>query len=176
MRQQNDMSQEIADILNVVTQREEQERVIQIEEKTTQLVVFLLDGAYLAFQGEYIKEIVPVQDICYVPGMPEYLPGVINVRGDIESVLDLRIILGFQPCPLTKHSRVTLGEANGIRSGILVDSVEDVLEIPENQIIQALSGLRAEYDEYVLGEATYHQHELLLLDVAKLFANLLGET
>jgi purine-binding chemotaxis protein CheW len=90
----SDRDERIGEILEKVQQRDE-ERVIEIQEHTVQLVVFLLGERYYAFHGDHIKEIVPVTDITYVPGMPDYLLGVINVRGEIESVLDLRSVLSL---------------------------------------------------------------------------------
>lgn len=164
---------EIIKILELVKQREDLERVIEIEEQTVQLVVLLLDEEYYAFYGMLIKEIVTVDEISYVPGMPDEILGIINVRGDIESVLDLRNVLGLSSQPLTKQSRITIGEVNGIRSGVLVDSVEDVLEIPEDQILKPSSEVNVRRTEYVMGEASYKNHKLILLNLEKIFDNLL---
>ncbi len=162
----------ISEILEIVEQRETQERVIEIEEKTVQLVVFLLAERYYAFYGEGITEILPVEDICFVPGMPDYIPGVIHVRGEIESVLDLRKILDLPENPITKQSRILIGEVNNIRSGILVDSVEDVLEIPEEDISEPNSVFDTERTEYITGETFYKENEMISLDLGKIFKKL----
>ena len=67
-----------------------------------------------------------------------------------------------------------LGEVNTIRSGLLVDSVEDVLEMPEDQISKSVSVLDSERVDYILGEATYKNHELIILNLGKIFENLLN--
>jgi purine-binding chemotaxis protein CheW len=169
----NQLDESIVEILETV-KREEQEQVIEIEEKKVQLVVFLLENKYYAFYGEYIKEIVTIGEITYVPGMPEYILGVINVRGDIESVLDLRKALSLQTNPVTKRSRIMIGQINDLRSGLFVDSVEDVLEIPEDQLSNPVSEIDSERVDYVTGESTYKEYELILLDLGKIFEKLLN--
>ncbi len=164
----------ISDILAAVKQRESHEQVIQIEENTAQLVVFLLAERYYAFYGESIKEIVPVGDICYVPGMPDYIPGVIHVRGEIESVLDLRKLLHLPCAPPTKRRRILIGHYHQIRSGILVDSVEDVCDMPEETISEPVSSVGTAWEKYIIGEATYKEEELIILDVGNVFKNLLS--
>ncbi len=172
---ENDQENEgIAEILELVKQREDQERVIEIEEKTIQVVVILLDERYYAFYGEFIKEIVTVGEISYVPGMPEYILGVISVRGEIESVLDLRRALELPVHRMTKQSRIMIGEVNEIRSGILVDSVEDVLEIPEEQISKPVSAIESDHADYIVGETSDKGHELTILDLGKIFKKLLN--
>ena len=165
----------IREILEKVKQQEDEERVIEIHEQTVQLVVFLLGEKYYAFHGDHIKEIVPVTDITYVPGMPDYLLGVINVRGEIESVLDLRTVLSLPADAVTKRSRIAIGQVGEIRSGVLVDSVEDVLEMPEDSIHKPESVIDAVQAEYIAGEGMYNDHDLLLLDLGTIFAHVLHD-
>ena len=175
MSAENPASEEIVEILDAVKLRKERARVIQIEEKTVQLVVILLAENYYAFYGEHIKEIVPVSDITYVPGMPAYILGVMNVRGEIESVLDVKNLLGLPATPFARQSRILIGEVNEVRSGLLVDSVEDVLEIPEDQILKPGSVLDAKQADYIVGETRYKGHELILLALGNIFENLLRD-
>jgi purine-binding chemotaxis protein CheW len=106
--------------------------------------------------------------------MPEYILGVINVRGEIESVLDLRKALSLQVGPITQRSRIMIGQVQDVRSGLLVDSVEDVLEIPEEQIHKPESVIESELTDYIVGESTYKEDELLILDLGKIFEKLLN--
>ena len=166
-------TKEIRDILEAVTQRNIDERALEIEEKTIQVVVILLDERLYAFYGTWIKEIVLVDEISYVPGMPESLLGVINVRGEIESVLDLRSVLALPRSALKAQSRVLIGEAHGIRSGLLVDAVEDVLEIPEEQISHSSPMSDDDIAKYIIGESRYKTQDMILLGLDKIFDSLL---
>jgi len=168
------LDERVGEILDTVKQREDQERVIAIEEQKVQCVVFLLGNKYYAFYGESIKEILTVSDITYVPGMPEYILGVINVRGEIESVLDLRNVLSLPTPPMTKRSRIMIGQAHDVRSGLFVDSVEDVLEIPEDHIHAPGSAINSDRTDYLVGESIYKEHALRILDLKKIFEKLLN--
>ncbi|MDY0095522.1 MAG: chemotaxis protein CheW [Candidatus Vecturithrix sp.] len=175
MTEQGQMNEQFSDILEAIKQKSQQGRMIEIEEKFAQLVIFLLAERYYAFYGWAIKEIVTVREIAYIPGMPEYILGVIHVRGDIESVLDLRRVMKLPQNVLTKRSRILLGETPQLRSGLLVDSVEDVLEIPETHISEPRSILEHECMEYIRGESVYKGRELLILDIEKIFGSLLKQ-
>jgi purine-binding chemotaxis protein CheW len=152
---------------------EDPESAIQRDEQVVQLVVIVLAEKYYAFYGESIKEIVPLSEITYVPGMPTYILGVMNVRGEIESVLDVKKLLGLPDTPITRQSRITIGEVHKVRSGLLVDSVEDVLEMPEDQISKPASRADVTWADYRVGKAHYKGDPLVILDIAKIFENLL---
>lgn len=165
----------ISVILETVKQREAQERDMLIETPTVQLVVFLLGATYYAFYGDQIKEIVPVTHITRVPGMPAFFPGVINVRGEIESVLDLHQVFLLPPAQITKRSRIAIGQVGELRSGMLVDSVEDVLGVPADSIAKPISITNETQADYILGESAYNEQLLILLDVGKMFEKLLTQ-
>ncbi|GAK51490.1 chemotaxis signal transduction protein [Candidatus Moduliflexus flocculans] len=173
MDEQHQHSEEIAEILEIITKRRD-EPVIEIEEKTLQVVIFRLDEKLYACYGKWVKEIFPVSAITYVPGMPEYLLGVMNVRGDIESVIDMRAVLGMPYRTPGKQSRICLAEAAHVRSGILVDTVENVMELPEESFVLMESVGNAPNAEYVIGGTRYHEQDVVLLDLEKMFTHLLG--
>lgn len=165
---------EIGEILEMISQRHQDERVIEIEEKTVQVVIWGLAGKLYAAYGRWVKEIIPVTAITYVPGMPDYLLGVINVRGEIESVFDLRTVLGLSFEPPGKQSRICLIEAAHIRSGVLVDWVENVLDVPEDSLALMETVGNSRIAAYVIGGTRYHEQDVVVLDLEKMFAHLLG--
>ena len=172
MAEQCQTHENFSGILQAAKQQEQEERIIEIEEKLVQLVIILLAERYYAFYGSAIKEIVTVPEIAYVPGMPEYILGIIYIRGDIESVLDLRRILKLPQNVITRRSRIIIGETAELRSGLLVDSVEDVLEIPEDQILASDVILDGDRAGYIRGESSYKGQELIILDIEKIFEKL----
>ncbi len=158
------------ELLSVASPQDEEAESIAIQPKTVQLVIIVLNARYYAFYGRLIQEILPVSEITSVPGMPTYLLGIMNVRGEIESVLDLRLLLGMPAALPTKRSRILMGEIDGLRSGILVDAVEDILELPARQLRPVASASRA---TCLAGEAEYQGQPLQLLDLAQLFHKLI---
>src|SRR5512135_1753784 len=118
------------DLLNTIREIRKVDRSSDIDERKVKVVIFSLSNGLYSFYGDNVKEILPYGNIFYVPGAPENILGVINVRGDIESVINIHRILGQPEPQKTGKSRIVIAEAEGIRSGILLDSIEDVLDIP----------------------------------------------
>src|SRR6201997_1317891 len=81
-----------------------------------------------------LHEIVRVPEITAVPDAPDYMEGVINLRGKIVSVLDLRKRLGEAPAGPTRRNRILVVEHKGKLSGLIVDSASEVLKIPAENV------------------------------------------
>jgi purine-binding chemotaxis protein CheW len=81
-----------------------------------------------------VHEIVRVPEITSVPDSPGYVQGVINLRGKIVSVVDLRRRFGEKEIKPTKKNRILVAEVEGKLVGLIVDSASEVLKIPENEI------------------------------------------
>ena len=116
-----------------------------------------------------------MEKINFVPGSPEYILGIANVRGDIESVMNINGFLGFPPQPESKENRVIITSAQGIRTGILVGSVEDVLDVPESSIQSPLATLHENIKPFVIGEIIYKNHNVTLLNVDRIFEKIVTQ-
>lgn len=82
-------------ILQDIARRREQRQVVDVEAERVRIVIVSLHGELFAFRGEHVKEILSVLPVFPVPGTPEGFPGVINVRGQVEPVVDLMRWRGF---------------------------------------------------------------------------------
>lgn len=156
-------------ILEEIGKRKSQQEIVDVDEERVKLVVFkLLDGFY-AFYGVDVKEILPVGKIQYVPGSPTFILGVINVRGDIESVLDTNSFLGLPDQTQSNQNRIIIAAKDGMRSGLMAGSVEDVLDIPVSAVKKPISTLNDNIKNFVAGETDYNGNNVTLLDVGKIF-------
>jgi purine-binding chemotaxis protein CheW len=144
-------------------------KVAETEEERQKIVIFTLLDGYYSFFGDEVKEILPFSPITYVPGTPEYISGIINVRGDIEAVLDIHKFMGFSNVNINTNNRIIIAEKNNTRSGILVDSVKDVVDVPVSEILPTLSTLDEKIRGFVVGETTYKGKIVILLDIGKIF-------
>src|SRR5207244_6952256 len=81
-----------------------------------------------------LHEIVRVPEITAVPDAPEYMEGVINLRGKIVSVIDLRKRLGEKKIASSRRNRILVVEHKGRLSGLIVDSASEVLKIPASDV------------------------------------------
>lgn len=158
-------------ILSEIKRRHSAKEVVDIEEERVKVVIFACGGSRYAFYGSDIKEILSSCEISWVPGLPEYLPGLINVRGDIESVVDIRIFLGEGRADPAK-SQIALAVRDDFHSGVMIDSIEDVVDIPISAIESPLSTLGGAARDLVSGEIRYGGETVTLLDIAKLAARI----
>ena len=161
-------SQEILDSI----EQKQKEAAVDVSVASVKLVIFTLLNGYYAFQGKSIKEILPSSKINLVPGVPNFILGVINVRGDIESVININDFLGLPRQDSELGKNIIIAEGEGIRSGILVNSVEDVMDFPEDSIQPPLSSLNEKIKQYVIGETDYKDKSVTVLNVQEIFKNI----
>src|SRR5882672_12335770 len=114
-----------------------------------------------------LHEIVRVPEITAVPDAPEYMEGVINLRGKIVSVLDLRKRFGKTAGPLQRRSRILVVEHKGRLAGMIVDEASEVLKIPASDIEPAPGMMLEGGLDCVTGLGKYKGRLIILLDVGK---------
>lgn len=154
--------------------RSAQEAVVNVEEQSTKLVVFALGPLRYAFAGSCVAEVLGTRRIFSVPGCPASLVGVINVRGEIESVIRLHELLGIAPEDARTDTPILLGRGRALRSGILVDRVIDVVDVPVSSILPPPSTLSAHLKGLVTGAVEIAGDTVTLLDIDQVFSNYSG--
>lgn len=156
-------------IIDDLKRRQRTKEVVDVEEERVKVVIFFCGRKRYAFYGTDIREILPTSEISWVPGLPDYLPGLINVRGDIESVIDIRHFLGEE---IVDHGKrlIAMAVRGDFHSGIMIDSIEDVVDIPRSTIHPPLATLNGAVRDLVIGEIEYGGETISLLDVGNLAA------
>jgi purine-binding chemotaxis protein CheW len=115
-----------------------------------------------------LHEIVRVPEITAVPDAPEYMEGVINLRGKIVSVMDLRKRFGEKKVTAGRRNRILVIDHNGRLCGLIVDSASEVLKIPATEVEPASSVFQEGGLNCVTGLGKYQGRLIVLLDMAKL--------
>ena len=115
-----------------------------------------------------LHEIVRVPEITAVPDAPDYIEGVINLRGKIVSVLDLRKRLGETQIVPTRRNRILVLEHHGRLAGLIVDSASEVLKIPAADVEPSPTETLEGGLNCVTGLGKYQGRLIVLLDMAKL--------
>ncbi|MGA8149675.1 MAG: chemotaxis protein CheW [Terriglobales bacterium] len=115
-----------------------------------------------------LHEIVRVPEITAVPDAPDFMEGVINLRGKIVSVLDLRKRLGEVQAVSSRRNRILVVEHKGRLSGLIVDSASEVLKIPASDIEPSPTESLEGRLNCVTGLGKYKGRLIVLLDMAKL--------
>jgi purine-binding chemotaxis protein CheW len=105
-----------------------------------ELLVFELDGSAYAISVERIREIVRMRELTFLPRSPDWILGVVALRGEVVEVVDLRRRLGLPDREPDRSSRIIVlhGDLERV-TGILVDSVSEVFRVPEQDIMPAQS-------------------------------------
>jgi purine-binding chemotaxis protein CheW len=130
---------------------------------------FKIDRESYGIGIRHVIEIVELQRISAVPDMPEYVKGVINLRGKVIPVVDLRLRFGMNERAYDDRTCIVVSEIGGVSLGFIVDTVEEVLEIPETQVepaprFKTVSGR----ERYIAGMGKVGELVKILLDVEKL--------
>lgn len=106
--------------------------------QTDQYLTFTLGDEIYAIEIFKVREVIHYIHITHVPRMPAFLSGIINLRGNVVSVIDLRLVLGMEPIEKTVDTCIIFAEVrfgeDGLLLGMLADSVQEVIEVDTNQI------------------------------------------
>lgn len=141
------------------------------QERGGKYLSFGLDDTEYGLEILKVREIIGMIDITVVPRTPESVRGVMNLRGKIIPVLDLRQTFAIPSLEDSEETRIVVVEIGGVEVGIVVDAVREVLDILEEDIEDVPSfGLRVNTD-FVLGMGKKEGRVTILLDIDKLLTS-----
>jgi purine-binding chemotaxis protein CheW len=141
------------------------------DDRGGKFLTFFLAGEEYGLEILKVQEIIGMMDITPVPRSPDYIRGVINLRGKVIPIVDLRLRFGMESAERTAETCIIVVEANRVQTGIVVDQVREVLSIPREEIEDAPAfGSEVETD-YILGIGKAEGRVKLLLDIDKVLAS-----
>jgi len=132
-----------------------------------QLVVFTLANETYGIDISAVNEIIRMQDITEVPRTPDFVEGVINLRGRIVPVIDLRKRFGLEVAEKTQASRIIVVEMDEVTVGMIVDSVSEVLRLPKENIEPTPPMVSGVDSAYLRGVGKWNDRLIILLDINK---------
>jgi purine-binding chemotaxis protein CheW len=130
-----------------------------------QLVVFNLGKEAYAIEIAIVREIIHMQAITHVPGMPDSVEGVINLRGSVIPIVDLRTRFRLEKIEKDKDTRIIVVSCKGQDVGIIVDAVTQVLRIPVDSIEPSAKLFSEEHLDHLLGVVKLTDSLIILLDI-----------
>lgn len=131
-------------------------------------VTFKLDKEYYGISINNTLSIEKVGKITRIPNSPNYISGLINLRGDVIPVIDLRKKLGMERNNSDKNSRIIIVKENEIVAGLIVDSSSEVLEIDKANIDKPPKSEDSQLIEYINGIGKVSDVLIVLLDLIKI--------
>ena len=162
--------------MNALVKRDAQAAALaSAAQEPLQYLTFMLGGEVFAIGILHIKEIIEYGQLTTVPMMPEFIRGVINLRGAVVPVVDLASRFGGKPSPITRRSCIVILELESDEEtqviGVVVDAVNEVLEIAGTDIEPPPSfGTRIRTD-FIKGMGKVQDRFVIILSVDKVLSN-----
>lgn len=140
-----------------------------VNETVVRWVTFHLDEETYGIDVMQVQEVLRHTEIAPVPGAPSYVLGIINLRGNVVTVVDTRARFGLAPREVDEGTRIVIIEgAKGQVVGILVDRVSEVVDLPVSLIEPAPNVGTEESARFIQGVASRNDRLLILVDLNKL--------
>ena len=140
-------------------------------EELIQLVSFNIDQEEFGVDILKVREINKMMQITKVPNSPAYVEGIINLRGKVIPVINLRTKLELSKKEYDKNTRIVVIEVNNMTIGFIVDSVSEVLRIPANITEATPEIINGMNTDFIKSVAKLENRILILIDLEKLIAD-----
>ncbi len=138
------------------------------DDPVMQLVTFQLQHESYGINVMQVQEVLRVSEIAPVPGAPSYVLGIVNLRGNVVTVIDTRARFGLPSTDIDDSSRIVIIESEKQVVGIVVDSVAEVVELRASEIDSAPNAGNEESSRYIQGVAIQEEELLIVIDLKKL--------
>jgi purine-binding chemotaxis protein CheW len=131
------------------------------------VIVFQLKDEEYAIPVQQVRSIEKIQHITRVPRVPKFVKGVINLRGVVTPIIDLRTRFGIEEAAFSDNTRVIIVALDDIEVGLIVDAANDVIDISMDAIEPTPEGVDAVEVDYINGVAKIGKRLLILLNLEK---------
>ncbi|MDX2319282.1 MAG: chemotaxis protein CheW [Moritella sp.] len=141
------------------------------EDEVLQWVTFKLENEIYGINVMQVQEVLRYTEIAPVPGAPDYVIGIINLRGNVVTVIDTRVRFGLMPSEVSENSRIVIIEAEKQVIGILVDGVAEVVYLRSSEIDMAPNVGTDESAKFIQGVSNRDGELLILVDLNKFLSD-----
>lgn len=144
----------------------------QVQDNATlRWVTFFLSQEKYGINVMQVQEVLRVSEIAPVPGAPDYVLGIINLRGNVVTVIDTRQRFGLDSKEMDDSSRIVIVESGDQVVGILVDSVAEVIDLQLSDIESAPNVGTEDASRFIQGVASQNDELLIIIDLNKLLSD-----
>jgi len=145
-----------------------EQQAARAEDATTQWVTFQLDDEIYGINVMQVQEVLPMTEIAPVPGAPPYVMGIINLRGNVVTVIDTRMRFGLAQKTPEEGDRIVVVETDDQVAGIVVDGVAEVTYVRESEVDTAPNVGNDDAARYIWGVVSREDSLTILVDVNRL--------
>ena len=136
--------------------------------KTKRYVIFKLAGKLLALQGDNSMEVNSIDEIFFFPQVHPWLKGLVNIRGEVHSIVDLKEVLDLESPD--EEAMQILFKSGDIVTAIAIDDIVDVVDLSEDDIVFYID--EENENEYLMGIADYREREVIIINGIKIIDDL----
>lgn len=163
---QTEMSQsEIKTILRMRAKKLAKKKEAEIHTDEIETLQFFLSSETYAIETRFVKEVIQLKEVTPLPLTPNFMLGIINLRGSLVSVIDIRKFFDIPSNALSNLNRVILLEEGEIVIGILADFIGGVINVDKNIITKSLPTLKGIREDFLLGITP---ERMVIIDTQKL--------
>ncbi|MBZ0333935.1 chemotaxis protein CheW [Marinobacter sp. JH2] len=141
------------------------------EDQVLQYVTFHLDEETYGINVMQIQEVLRYTEIAPVPGAPDYVLGIINLRGNVVTVIDTRRRFGLMDADVTEATRIVVMESENQVMGVLVDSVAEVIYLKASEIETAPNVGNEESAKFIQGVCNKNGELIILVEFEKMLTD-----
>ncbi len=141
-----------------------------VRESETQLVVFVLENEEFACNIADVREVLKMVKVTPLPRSLDFVEGVINLRGEVIPVIDLRKRFGLKEVERTDSSRIIIVEVETRMVGLIVDSVSEVIRLPNDHIQDSPDQVAGRHTDLILGVGKIKDRLLIILNLNKILS------
>ena len=133
-------------------------------------LTFVLAGEDYGIEILKVREIIGMLEVTAVPRTPCHVKGVVNLRGSVIPVIDLRLKFGMKEAEYTEETCIIVADVDGVEMGVIVDCVSEVLNIAEKDIEEPPSFGTGVDTEFIVGMGKTGGQVTILLDITRVLA------
>jgi purine-binding chemotaxis protein CheW len=145
------------------------EKKKEADTKSSRYLTFYIADEQYGLDIFHVKEIIASMNITGVPKTPDYIKGVINLRGAVIPIVDVRQKFGMEEKPHDVNTAIIINEIDAVSIGFIVDKVEDVLSIPEAQLSDSPRFGASVDTSFIESVAEIENSVIMILNLKKIF-------
>ncbi len=115
------------------------------------VIEFILGKEVYAFENEYVREVITLTKYTAIPGLPSFILGVVNVRGEIISVINLKKLINLPEKGIGELNKIVILENENMEFGVLADSIIGMRNIKSGSVQESMSGISDMLKEFLYG-------------------------
>ncbi len=142
-----------------------------VDDPVLQWVTFRLDNETYGINVMQVQEVLRYSEIAPVPGAPTYVLGIINLRGNVVTVIDTRLRFGLSQTETSDQTRIVIIETENQVVGIMVDAVAEVVYLRQSEIETTPNVGNEETAKFIQGVCHKNEELLILVDLEKMMSD-----